>query len=767
MSEASGNAEVRRPRPLATAIVGGGRGCASVLKMAAEDKLGRFQLEVRGVADPNPDAPGCRYARELGVGLVTTDYRQLFELPGLELLIELTGSEAIREEIERSRPRHVRLIDHFGASLFWELYTAEEAIIQQRTEMRERVQAEREWIAQIFNSIPDEIVVVDSNLVVLDANASFLRANRVTIDEVKGRHCYEVEQSIRGDCQVAIHACPFFEVIKTKATTSIVRKHFGADGGARYAAIVAAPLLDRDGTMAGMIESTRDITRRIHLEEELRATEGRLRQFTELAPVAAYVKDTQGRYLDINPAGCALYGRARGEIIGRTDLEILPRAAAEVLRASDREVLTSRTKLSRLEEVELGGRQLSLSTVKYPLLDQSGAVTAVCGISDDVSALKQAELELRHTRDYLQKIVDNSPVIIITTDLEGRVVSFNPGAEEALGYRREQIIGRPASLFYRVADEREALVRRVVAEGAVRDHETTLIRRDGVGVPVSLTLAQLKDAEGRMIGTVGMSKDISQRKALVQQVMQSERLAAVGRLAAGVAHEINNPLAVIGEVAGYLQDLLEEDPEIKGELLRKEIRESLPKITRQVQRCRGVTFRLLNFSRKSAARVELADVNAALQEILPFLEKEATLSNVTIHCDYQRELPRVQIEEMQLQEIFVNLITNALQAIGKRGQGQIWIRTAGQGNKVTITIRDDGPGIPEPVRDRLFDPFVTSKPPGQGTGLGLSICYGIVKKWGGKLDIESDVGKGTTISFSIPIPEDRRGLSQDKETRKE
>lgn len=720
--------------------------------MVAEDKLGRFRLDVRGVADPNPDAPGSRYARELGVELVTTDYRDLLKLDALELLIELTGSESIREELERSRPRGVQLIDHFGASLFWELYTAEEAIIRQRTEMRERVQAEREWIAQIFNSIPDEIVVVDANLVVLDANASFLSANRVTIDEVKGRHCYEIEQSIRGDCQVAVHACPFFEVMKSKTTTSIVRKHYTPDGGARYAAIVAAPLLDRDGTVAGMIESTRDITRRIRLEEELRAAEGKLRQFSELAPVAAYVKDLQGRYLDINPAGCELLGRPRGEIIGRTDLEILPRAAAEVLRASDREVLASRRKRSCLEEVVLGGRQVFLSTVKYPLLDEAGTPTAVGGISDDVTALRQTELELRHTRDYLQKIVDNSPVIIITTDLEGRVVSYNPGAEEALGYLREEVIGKPATIFYRSPDERDALMRRVVAEGAIRDHETTLVRKDGSGVPVSLTLAQLRDAEGEMIGTVGMSKDISQRKALAQQVMQSERLAAVGRLAAGVAHEINNPLAVIGEIAGFLQDLLADDPAIDGETLKTEIRESLPKITRQVQRCRSVTFRLLNFSRKSAVRVELADVNAALEEILPFLEKEAALASVVLHRDYDAALPRVQIEEMQLQEILVNLITNALQAIGKRGHGNIWIGTGRQGNRVTVTIRDDGPGIAEEVRDRLFDPFVTSKPQGQGTGLGLSICYGIVKRYDGEITVES-AGAGTAFHVTLRAAE--------------
>jgi len=741
----------RPTRPLNTAIVGGGKGCASFLRMVAEDKLGGFRLQVRGVADVNPDAPGIRYARETGVELVARSHLDLYQIPGLELIIELTGSDEVYQELARTRPPHVRLIDHFSASLFWELYTSEEAVIRQRTEMRERVQAEREWIQQVFNSIPDEIVVVDDELVVLDANASFLRANKLGLDDVRGRHCYDLEQSIRGECQVALHSCPFFEVMKTKAPTSVVRKHFDRSGTPRYAAIVAAPLLNSDGSIAGMLESTRDITRRIRLEEELKATEVRLHQFMELAPMAAYVKSLGGQYIDINPAACRLLQHERGEILGRTDLEILPRAAAEVLRQSDAEVLRRRQPVTVDEVVELGGATWYLSTVKYPALDGQGNITAICGISNDVTALKQAELELTRTRDYLQRVLDHSPVIMVTTDVEGRVVSFNPGAEESLGYRHEEVIGQPAARFFKDPEERERLVRRVRQTGAVRGKETTLVRKDGSPLFVSLTLAQLKDAEGRFIGTVGISEDISQRKALVNQIMQSERLAAVGRLAAGVAHEINNPLAVIGEVAGYLEDLLGADPDGRSETLLQEIRESLPKITKQVMRCRKVTFRLLTFSRKSAARVELADVNAALDEILPFLEKEAQLALVTVHRDYDKELPKVKIEEMQLQEIFINLITNALQAIGKRGYGNIWIRTERREGKVVAIIRDDGPGIAEEVRDRLFDPFVTTKAPGQGTGLGLSICYGIIKRYGGEISFESRPGQGTTFYVILPV----------------
>jgi PAS domain S-box-containing protein len=350
----------------------------------------------------------------------------------------------------------------------------------------------------------------------------------------------------------------------------------------------------------------------------------------------------------------------------------------------------------------------------------------------------------------LQNILDNSHVIIVTTDLDGRIVSFNRGAEASLGYQADQVIGKPCSLLFRSTEERAPLERRVHQGGAVYDYEGVLVCQDGAELPVAMTLSQLKDSSGEPIGTVEIARDISQRKSLMNQVIQSERLAAVGRLAAGVAHEINNPLAVIAEAAGYLEDVLSgvSDGE---DILEQELREGLPVIVTQVKRCRSITHRLLSFARKSEARVEVADVNEALEEILLFLEKEARMANVQIHRQYPPDIPRVNIEEVQLEEILINLITNAIQAMTKRGHGNVWILAGEEHGKVILTVRDDGPGIDEAVRDRLFDPFVSTKPPGQGTGLGLSICYGIVKRYDGEIRVESAPGKGATFQVVLPV----------------
>ncbi|MBI5482299.1 MAG: PAS domain S-box protein [Deltaproteobacteria bacterium] len=737
---------------LRAAIVGGGQGGASFIRMAAEDKFRGVRLRICGLAEPDVAAPGMRVAREHDVPLVTDDFRRLFAIPDLDLVIELTGRDDVRDELERERPRHVRLIDHFAAQLFWELSTADDAIIRHRIEMQQRVAEEKDWVSQIFDSLPEEIVVMDHDMVVTHVNRAFLVANGVTLEQVRGRHCYELEQRARGECRVSVEGCPFQGVIETRRPQMDVRKHLAPDGHVRYAAITAAPLLARDGAPKGVIESTQDITERVRLEEELRATEVRLQQFMEMAPLSICIKNPAGQYLEINPAGGLLLGRSKHEILGRTDREILSPAAAEVFRASDREVLQQRRQVSVDQDVELRGSRISLATVKYPVLDGAGNVTAVCGMSKDVTALKQAELELTRTKDYLQNILENSPVMIITADLEGRVVSFNRAAEATLGYRREEVIGRPAAMFYGHPEERETLVRRVRTEGSIQEVDTAHHRKDGVEVPVSLTFSVLKDSQGRPIGTVGISRDISHRKALMNQVLQSERLAAVGRLAAGVAHEVNNPVAVISEVVGYLQDLIEDDPACRSPELVEEIRDSLPKIQRQVVRCRSITQRLLAFSRKSAATGETVAVNAAVEEILPFLEKEAFFAKVTLHRDFAPDLPRVRMDEMQLQEIVINLGNNAVQAIGKRGWGNVWVTTALREGRVIVAVRDDGPGISEQVRDRLFDPFVTSKPPGQGTGLGLSICYAIAKRHDGEITVESTPGAGATFRvFLRPV----------------
>ncbi|HXZ44526.1 MAG TPA: PAS domain-containing protein, partial [archaeon] len=741
-------------RPLITAIVGGGQACEAILRMVKEGGLGSLRMSIVGVADRNADAPGVRYARCSGVPLITTDYRDLYTIPDLGLIIELTGSDKLRDEIESNRPRHIRLIDHFGARLFWELHQAQQKIMEQGNLLRQQVETERERIAQILDSIPYEILVVDTELAVQHANATFLKHHGVRLENVRGRSYYEVCDGVQGEYET-VQVSSAKEALNTKAARSLVRKCFDAKGEMRYFLTEFEPLLSPDGSLRGMIVMTRDISHRILLEEDLKAAEVQLKRFMELAPLATYVKDRQGQYIEVNLATCTLLGREKSAIIGKTDEELLPMAAAKVMRTGDQDVLRFQERLSFDAEVLLGGNPVFLSTIKYPVLDADGNARAVAGLSKDITAQRKAEAELIRTRAYLQNILDNAPMMVITTDLDGRIVSFNRHAETCYGYKAVEILGKPVCMLCGSLcgspEEWEPLSRHIEQGGTVQEYETIPLRKDGRRMVIALTLAPLKDNDGNMIGIVCLSRDISQRKALMDQVIQSERLASVGRLAAGVAHEINNPMAVIAEIAGYLEDLLAEGPQVKRRKLDRELQEGLPKITAQIKRCRSITSRLLSFARKRETPMEVADVNNSLDEILPFLAKEARLAGVQIHRRFNIDIPLVRIEDVQLEEILINLIKNAIHSMSPRTYGNIWLFATQKDGKVILTVKDDGPGIDKKVMDRLFDPFVTTKPVGQGTGLGLSICYGIVKHHGGEIQVESEPGEGASFRVILPV----------------
>jgi two-component system NtrC family sensor kinase len=234
-------------------------------------------------------------------------------------------------------------------------------------------------------------------------------------------------------------------------------------------------------------------------------------------------------------------------------------------------------------------------------------------------------------------------------------------------------------------------------------------------------------------------------------VMQSSKMAALGKMAAGVAHEINNPLQIIGDQAGWMKDLLEEEDVAKSANFQ-EFEGCVNKILRHVDRCRSITHRLLRFGRRMEPTQEMVDVNAVVAETITFLETEAKFREIDIRTFYDDHLPRITTDQAQLQQVFLNVIDNAIDAVGK--SGYIDIRTSrGPGNdrEVLVEISDSGPGIPKETLARIFDPFFTTKKANEGTGLGLSISYSIVEKLGGHISVASAEDKGTTFTIRLPI----------------
>lgn len=252
-----------------------------------------------------------------------------------------------------------------------------------------------------------------------------------------------------------------------------------------------------------------------------------------------------------------------------------------------------------------------------------------------------------------------------------------------------------------------------------------------------------------------------EKRILNYKVIQTGKLALVGELAAGVAHEINNPVAIMVEEAGWIGDLLEEDPDCSQNL--DEFRRALDQIKNQGKRCKEITQKLLSFARKSDGAVQEVNLNDLLEELLGLSAQRAKFSLVEVKTDFQPNLPHVQVSLSELQQVFLNLINNAIDSMEKAG-GVLNVATRSQGDSIVVTIADTGTGIPTANRNRIFYPFFTTKPVGKGTGLGLSICYGIIEKVGGRIEVESEVDVGTTFSIHFPI--DNRSAGSDANKKK-
>ncbi len=269
-------------------------------------------------------------------------------------------------------------------------------------------------------------------------------------------------------------------------------------------------------------------------------------------------------------------------------------------------------------------------------------------------------------------------------------------------------------------------------------------------VGIVLAVVTIMIATGYL--TSRIDKANKQREEIFTAFLRSAKLASIGELATGLAHEINNPLAILSAEQTNISDLT-ADLKINDEE-REELTKAVDRCQRQIKRCAGITAKMLQFGRKREASREAVDVSPRLQEVIAMMQRQAEVRNIGITLSINHHLPQVMIDGVEFEQIMVNLINNSFHAL-PRG-GQIHITAGVQNGKLQVEVRDNGSGISPDHLEHIFEPFFTTKPPGEGTGLGLSICYGIIRSWGGDIEAESESGKGTTMRIRLPIPENRQ-----------
>jgi len=371
-------------------------------------------------------------------------------------------------------------------------------------------------------------------------------------------------------------------------------------------------------------------------------------------------------------------------------------------------------------------------------------------ITFELKRVQRVEEALRASEARFRELYDEAPVGYQEVDVAGRIIRVNRTELEMLGYTSDEMLGRPMWEFMLDPEEaRQSFTHKIdemISPGGA--YERTFLLKSGTTLPALIEDRPIRNAAGRIIGLRSTIQDITERKRTEERLMEAGRLASVGELAAGVAHEINNPLTI---VAGFAEVLMAKP-------LQPPASDYVQRIYTESQRVARIVTNLLSFARRHEPYKQYVCVTTVLEEALEIKAHDLEVNNIRVTREWSADLPFTMIDVHQLLQVLVNVLANAEHAITEaHGGGEIILRTVATADKIQISIGDNGPGIAPEHLHKIFDPFFTTKSLGEGTGLGLSICHGIIRQHSGEIWAESQLGAGTTFHIELPIlycPED-------------
>ncbi len=516
--------------------------------------------------------------------------------------------------------------------------------------------------------------------------------------------------------------------------------------------VCIAPTQSEDGRIK-TYAYIRDITERKKFEKNLRESEEKYRNLFERVRHGLFISSKEGKFLDCNQAMWGLLGYQNKEEFLKIDI-----AKDLYVNPEDRKAfMASVEKLGFIKDFEVefkkkAGKRITVLLTATAKRDENGTTIGYEGLNIDVTDRKKMERELKEANDFLMNLIESSVDGIIVTDMKGDILIFNKGAENLLGYQAEEVVGKMnIRSIYQPGVAKEVMNKlRSPDSGGIGKLTSFSIfhkRKDGELIEGDLSASLIYDEKGNEIASVGIFKDLRERlkmerelRGIQQALLQSEKLAAMGRLTSQIAHELNNP------IYGIMNTLELLKTEIPQESKRRKILElSLS----ETQRLSEMLRNMLSFSKPEEEKRRLIKMNELVDGILLVMEKQMREANIKVETTFDDEIPEVLASTNQMRQVFLNIFKNAKEAMPKGGT--LFIRTGRGDHRILIHIRDTGIGIAEEIKDKIFEAFFTTKQKVKGVGLGLSVCYGIIKDHGGEIKVESEEGKGTTFTISLPI----------------
>jgi PAS domain S-box-containing protein len=542
--------------------------------------------------------------------------------------------------------------------------------------------------------------------------------------------------------------------------------------------IHATALFDQERGLVHSRAFVRDVTERHRLEQELQhytsgleqavsertqelvASQARYKALFDLVADSVFMVNASGTVVAVNKREEQALGYAESKVVGGSMLEVVVPAHREALAGWLAEIGTGQGQVPT-QEITVYNAEGHETPVEMDLIRVAGAGQVLVMVQmRDITDRKKLERQLQsyreelefkvrertreieETKQYLENLLENANDVIYTLDTEQRFTYVNSKVN-VWGYRKDDLLGRPyLSLLSR--RHRGRRLKNTLDIGAKQVYEVEVVTRMGEPRTVMVSVSPLHGVEGEILGVLGIARDMTDTKKLEQQIRNSEKLASVGKLAAGVAHEINNPLAGILNCLYNLR---------KGTLSPARQEEYWVSMEDGVRRVQKIVRQLLDFSQQHEPEFSSTDINQIVGRVLVLTNHLFAPNGIRLETLLGPALPSLMVDRHMIEQVLMNLILNAVQAM--KGGGVLTIRTTVAEGVCKVEVGDTGSGIPPAVLPRIFDPFFTTKSEGEGTGLGLSVSLGIAERHGGKILVESEVGKGTTFTLCLPLSRER------------
>ena len=641
---------------------------------------------------------------------------------------------------------------------------------QRMTEVRRLEEKYRDLIEHA----PEMICQLDRGGRLVHVNKTGLDKLGYTSDEMLGMKLWECA----ADGQ-ELNTLHFLERLVSHGQSSMETVLVAKDGRLMDVEVNGTALFDQE--RGGLIHSrafVRDVTERRRLEQEIQrytvgleqAVSERTQQLTvsqarykalfDFVADSVFMVSETGSVVAVNEREQHVLGYAESEIVGKSFLDIVPDAHHRNftdwlcdVSTEQRQVATQEMTVYdadrheipvEMDLIRVGGTEPLLVMVQLrDITDRKKLERQLQSYREDLEFKVRARTrEIEETKQYLENLLENANDVIYTLDLDQQFTYVN-GKINAWGYRKDDLIGRPyLSLLSR--RHRGRRLKSTLDIGAKQVYEVEVVTRLGEVRAVMVSVSPLQGADGKILGVLGIARDMTETKKLERQIRHAEKLASIGQLAAGVAHEINNPL---GGILNCLYNLR------KGSLSPARQEEYWASMEHGVRRVQKIVRQLLDFSQQHEPAFSPADINRIVDQVLGLTTHLFVPNRIRLETFPGNGLPNVMVDRHMIEQVLMNLILNAVQAM-KNG-GVLTLRTSVAEGICRVEVNDTGSGIPASVLPRVFDPFFTTKGEGEGTGLGLSVNLGIMERHGGNILVESEVGKGTTFTLCLPVSRER------------